>query len=96
MMNLAGTSLAVPGPPCVIATTASNTLTTITNSSTNAVETDGPSIGSEVPAKFIMDYLFGRANIGLASAASIVLLATVLAIVAPLYFARNRRSGRVA
>lgn len=53
----------------------------------------GPGIASEVPAKFIMDYLFGRANIGLASAASIVLLLTVLAIVAPLYFVRSRRAA---
>jgi glucose/mannose transport system permease protein len=55
-----------------------------------AMTQGGPGTASEVPAKFIMDYLFGRANIGLASAASIVLLATVLAIVAPLYFARSR------
>ncbi|MGV7207496.1 carbohydrate ABC transporter permease [Oxalobacteraceae bacterium A2-2] len=55
-----------------------------------AMTQGGPGTASEVPAKFIMDYLFGRANIGLASAASIVLLATVLAIVAPVYFARGR------
>ena len=28
----------------------------------------GPGTASEVPAKFIMDHLFGRANIALASA----------------------------
>jgi glucose/mannose transport system permease protein len=39
-----------------------------------AMTQGGPGTASEVPAKFIMDYLFGRANIGLASAASIVLL----------------------
>ena len=54
----------------------------------------GPGTASEVPAKFIMDYLFGRANIGLASAASMVLLATVLAIAAPLYYVRTRRAGK--
>ncbi|HWW70562.1 MAG TPA: sugar ABC transporter permease [Duganella sp.] len=59
-----------------------------------AMTQGGPGTASEVPAKFIMDYLFGRANIGLASAASIVLLATVLAIVAPLYYVRNRRAGK--
>jgi len=58
-----------------------------------AMTQGGPGTASEVPAKFIMDYLFGRANIGLASAASIVLLLTVLAIVAPLYFVRNRRAA---
>lgn len=58
-----------------------------------AMTQGGPGTASEVPAKFIMDYLFGRANIGLASAASIVLLLTVLAIVAPLYFVRRRRAA---
>ena len=63
-----------------------------------AMTQGGPGTASEVPAKFIMDYLFGRANIGLASAASIVLLATVLAIVAPVYFMRGRaaRNGKRA
>ena len=55
-----------------------------------AMTQGGPGTASEVPAKFIMDYLFGRANIGLASAASVVLLTTVLAIVVPVYFVRNR------
>lgn len=55
----------------------------------------GPGTASEVPAKFVMDHLFGRANIGLASAASVVLLLTVLALVAPFMYARARagRSG---
>lgn len=61
-----------------------------------AMTQGGPGTASEVPAKFIMDYLFGRANIGLASAASIVLLTTVLAIVAPLYYVRNRRAAKRA
>lgn len=59
-----------------------------------AMTQGGPGTATEVPAKFIMDYLFGRANIGLASAASIVLLATVLAIVAPLYYARLKAQAR--
>lgn len=50
----------------------------------------GPGTASEVPAKFIMDHLFGRANIALASAASIVLLLTVLALLAPLLYVRSR------
>ena len=61
-----------------------------------AMTQGGPGTASEVPAKFIMDYLFGRANIGLASAASIVLLSTVLAIVAPMYFVRSRRAAKGA
>lgn len=59
-----------------------------------AMTQGGPGTASEVPAKFIMDYLFGRANIGLASAASIVLLATVLAILAPFLYARSRAALR--
>jgi glucose/mannose transport system permease protein len=55
-----------------------------------AMTQGGPGTASEVPAKFVMDYLFNRANIGLASAASIVLLATVLAILAPVFYARSR------
>ena len=59
-----------------------------------AMTLGGPGTASEVPAKFIMDYLFGRANIGLASAASVVLLATVLAILAPFFYLRSRAAFR--
>ncbi|MFP3567524.1 carbohydrate ABC transporter permease [Paraburkholderia sp. SIMBA_030] len=59
-----------------------------------AMTQGGPGTASEVPAKFIMDYLFGRANIGLASAASIVLLVTVLAILTPFFYARSRAALR--
>jgi glucose/mannose transport system permease protein len=59
-----------------------------------AMTQGGPGTASEVPAKFIMDYLFGRANIGLASAASIVLLSTVLAILAPFFYLRGRAALR--
>lgn len=53
----------------------------------------GPGTASEVPAKFIMDHLFGRANIALASAGSIVLLLTVLALLAPLLYVRSRANA---
>lgn len=55
----------------------------------------GPGNASEVPAKFILDYLFGRSNIGMASAASTVLLITVIAVLAPWMYAR-KRSERLA
>ena len=51
----------------------------------------GPGTASEVPAKFIMDHLFGRANIALASAGAIVLLVPVLALLAPYAYARGRK-----
>ena len=50
----------------------------------------GPGTASDVPAKFIMDHLFGRANIALASAGSIVLLLMVVLLVVPLLILRNR------
>ena len=53
-----------------------------------AMTQGGPGYASDVPARFIMDHLFGRANIALASAGSMVLLATVLALVAILAAAR--------
>ena len=53
----------------------------------------GPGIASEVPAKFIMDNLLVRANIGLASAASTVMLVTVLILVAPLWYIRARQAA---
>ena len=54
----------------------------------------GPGAASEVPAKFIMDHLFGRANIALASAASIMMLLTVISLVAPFIYARSRAAAR--
>ena len=61
-----------------------------------AMTQGGPGTASEVPAKFIMDYLFGRANLGLASAASTVLLLTVLALLVPWMFARQRAAARAS
>jgi glucose/mannose transport system permease protein len=57
-----------------------------------AMTQGGPGTASEVPAKFIMDHLFGRANIALASAAAVVLLVPVLAMVAPYVYARSRKA----
>lgn len=56
-----------------------------------AMTQGGPGIASEVPAKFIMDHLFLRSNIGLASAAAVVLLVPVLALVAPYVYSRSCR-----
>ena len=59
-----------------------------------AMTQGGPGNASDVPAKFIMDHLFSRANLGLASAGAVVLLLTVLALVAPLLYARSRSATR--
>ena len=55
-----------------------------------AMTQGGPGTASEVPAKFIMDHLFGRANIALASAGATVLVLTALAVLAPLLYVRAR------
>jgi glucose/mannose transport system permease protein len=55
-----------------------------------AMTQGGPGIASEVPAKFIMDNLFLRSNIALASAGAIMLLVPVLALLAPYAYARSR------
>jgi glucose/mannose transport system permease protein len=57
-----------------------------------AMTQGGPGTASEVPAKFIMDHLFGRANIALASAGATVMVLTVVALLAPLMYARSRAS----
>ncbi len=55
----------------------------------------GPGVASEVPAKFIMDNLFERANIGLATAASTVMLTTVLCLIAPFIYSNYiKKQGR--
>ena len=61
-----------------------------------AMTQGGPGDASEVPAKFIMDNLFTRANIGLASAASTVMLVTVLAVVSPWLYMQRFRTRRAA
>lgn len=61
-----------------------------------ALTNGGPGTATSVPAKFVMDYLFARQNIGLATAASTVMLLTVLAVLAPWIYAeyfRKNRSG---
>jgi glucose/mannose transport system permease protein len=56
-----------------------------------AMTRGGPGIATEVPAKFVMDHLFERSNVGLATAAAMVMLVTVLAVLAPWAYARARR-----
>jgi glucose/mannose transport system permease protein len=55
-----------------------------------AMTQGGPGTASEVPAKFIMDHLFGRANIALASAGATIMVLTAVALLAPLLYARRR------
>ncbi|MDW6024213.1 sugar ABC transporter permease [Mesorhizobium sp. BAC0120] len=50
----------------------------------------GPGISTEVPTKFIMDYLFQRGNIGLAAAACVTLLAIIAVCGLVFLMLRNR------
>ncbi|MGP9818704.1 carbohydrate ABC transporter permease [Salinarimonas sp. NSM] len=62
-----------------------------------AMTKGGPGIATEVPAKFVMDHLFERANVGLGTAAATVMLLTVLCVLTPWLYARyGRTSGRPA
>lgn len=56
-----------------------------------AMTNGGPGIASEVPAKFVMDHLFERQNIGLATAAATSMLITVAAVVGPFLYWQSRR-----
>ena len=54
----------------------------------------GPGTSTAVPAKFIVDNLFSRQNLGLATAGATVMLITVLAVVVPIAYAQNVRAAR--
>jgi glucose/mannose transport system permease protein len=56
-----------------------------------AMTNGGPGIASEVPAKFVMDHLFERQNLGLATAAATSMLVTVAAVAAPFLYWQSRR-----
>jgi glucose/mannose transport system permease protein len=58
-----------------------------------AMTRGGPGISSEVPAKFVMDHLFERNNVGLATAAATMMLITVASVLAPWVYARYIRGG---
>jgi glucose/mannose transport system permease protein len=59
-----------------------------------AMTNGGPGIASEVPAKFVMDHLFDRGNVGLATAAATTMLITVVAVLAPLLYWQYRQPAR--
>jgi len=65
-----------------------------------AMTDGGPGIATDVPSKFVMEYLFERSNIGLAAAGATTLLLTTMAVAAPLLiwqaWQRRQRPGRVA
>ena len=55
----------------------------------------GPGFGSEVPAKYAFDFMFSRANLGQALAASTMMLITVVIILIPrMYLEYGRKKER--
>ncbi len=58
-----------------------------------AMTNGGPGIASEVPAKFVMDHLFERGNIGLAAAAATSMLVTIVAVAGPFLYWRAHAAG---
>lgn len=54
----------------------------------------GPGISTEVPAKFVIDYLFNRQNIALATAAASVMFVAVLVVLGPWLYLTYFRKGR--
>jgi glucose/mannose transport system permease protein len=56
-----------------------------------AMTKGGPGISTEMPAKFAVDFYFARVNLGLASAASIVMLVMVLVLLGPYFYSEFRR-----
>lgn len=58
-----------------------------------AMTQGGPGLASEVPAKFIMEHLFGRANLALASAAAVSLMVSAFLLLAPFFWARRRATA---
>ena len=60
-----------------------------------ALTRGGPGIASEVPAKYVYDYMFGNQNLGQGFAASTMMLAAVLAIIIPFALFRMGRKRHV-
>jgi glucose/mannose transport system permease protein len=51
----------------------------------------GPGYATDLPGKFVVDFLFQRSNLGLASAAAVVMLGSIIAALAPYFFMELRR-----
>lgn len=62
-----------------------------------ALTAGGPGGSTELPAKYVYDFMFGRANLGQALAASTIMLTTVLIILIPwayLEFSQKREASK--
>lgn len=53
----------------------------------------GPGFATDLPGKFVVDFLFQRSNLGLASAAAVVMMGSIIAALAPYFILELRRRG---
>jgi len=61
-----------------------------------AMTRGGPGRATEVPAKFVMDHLFERQNVGLAMACATFMLITVIVVLTPWLYTQYGPGGREA
>ena len=54
-----------------------------------AMTDGGPGNSSDLPGRFVIDFTFERANLGLASAAAMSMLITIVAVMTPLFYTRK-------
>ena len=52
----------------------------------------GPGFSTDLPGKFVVDFLFKRSNLGLASAAAVVMLTAIVGALAPYFILELRRT----
>lgn len=59
-----------------------------------AMTRGGPGISTEVPGKFVMEYFFARADVGVATAGAAVMLGSLVLVAGPLLYLRRRFNRR--
>jgi glucose/mannose transport system permease protein len=57
-----------------------------------AMTAGGPGYATDLPGKFVVDFLFKRSNLGLASAAAVVMLTAIVGALAPYFVLELRRT----
>lgn len=58
-----------------------------------AMTRGGPGFATDIPAKFVVDFLFVRSNLGLASAAAVIMLVSLVGALAPYFLIELRRKS---
>lgn len=58
-----------------------------------AMTRGGPGFATDIPGKFVVDFLFVRSNLGLASAAAVIMLVSLVGALAPYFLIELRRKS---